>query len=152
VLVVEKLCPKLRWSWPYHVTPRSPPLSSLRPTMRSRGPLSEDLRWTLVNMHKHLGISDIVKYTGQSRRTVERILSIYRKKGCVMNSPQKKRGRKPILDQGDQDVSPLFSLFHVLIGYLLQYSSWKVCLKRQTTRTLMSCKRPSVNAVGLMWL
>ncbi|KIJ52296.1 hypothetical protein M422DRAFT_89347, partial [Sphaerobolus stellatus SS14] len=57
---------------------------------------------TIVHMRKHLSLNQIVRYTGQRKRTIERILSIHHHKGRVFNSPQKPRGRPPALDTGDR--------------------------------------------------
>lgn len=47
--------------------------------------ISEDLRWVIINMAKRLSIDSIVNLTGGtiSKRTIEGILSKYRKTGMV---------------------------------------------------------------------
>ncbi|KAH7902893.1 Homeodomain-like protein [Hygrophoropsis aurantiaca] len=46
--------------------------------------LSADLRLAVLNMARHWDVPNIVKFTGCKTRTVERILSDYRRKGTVL--------------------------------------------------------------------
>lgn len=59
-------------------------------------PLSDDLRGAILNMALTLDIPTICRYSGCKKRTVERVLEDYRKKGTVMREHlrQETRGRK----------------------------------------------------------
>lgn len=53
--------------------------------MARRGkPLSDDLRGAILNMARYLDVEAIKNYTGCARRTIERILADYRRRGTVM--------------------------------------------------------------------
>jgi DNA-binding IclR family transcriptional regulator len=45
--------------------------------------LSDDLRGVILYMAQQMDIASIVRYTGQKKRTVERVLSDFRHKGIV---------------------------------------------------------------------
>jgi transposase len=80
-----------------------PPSST--PMTRGRA-LSNDLRGAIVNMAWSLDIDSIVQYTGCKRRTVERILSDYRKNGTTTRICLSKelRGAKRALRSADVEV------------------------------------------------
>jgi len=69
--------------------------------------ISDDLRETIVQMAKKLNILHIMHYTGHKRRTIERILSDFRRHGT--GARQRRgialRGRKRVLKTGDIRVS-----------------------------------------------
>ncbi|KAJ7241044.1 Homeodomain-like protein [Mycena haematopus] len=66
-------------------------------------PLSDDLRGALINMAMHHDIANIAKLTGVGHRTIERLLSEYRKKGTVAREHMYRelRGRKRSLTNKD---------------------------------------------------
>jgi len=65
--------------------------------------LSDDLRGAILNMAHSLDVDNICKYTGCKKRTVQRILEDYRKKGSVIREHmrQETRGAKRRLTTGD---------------------------------------------------
>ncbi|KAJ7450497.1 Homeodomain-like protein [Mycena galericulata] len=66
-------------------------------------PLSDDLRGVLLNMAMHHDVDTIADLTGVGHRTIERLLSDYRKKGTVVREHmyQELRGRKRCLTGRD---------------------------------------------------
>ena len=73
-------------------------------------PLSNDLRRAIVNMAQSLDIDSIIQYTGCKRRSIERILSDYHKKGTTARICHSKelRGAKRALKSADVRVCLLF--------------------------------------------
>jgi transposase len=79
-------------------------------TMTHGQALFNDLRGAIVNMARSLDIDSIVQYTGCKRRTVERTLSDYRKKGTAVRVRLSKElcGAKRALRPADVRVCLLF--------------------------------------------
>ena len=74
--------------------------------------LSQDLRWVIVRMRRALTITKIMQYTGQKRRSIERILSIHRKTGGVSprsHGRQSIAGRNHILS--DDEIAVRISVY-----------------------------------------
>ncbi|KAJ7194797.1 hypothetical protein GGX14DRAFT_377632 [Mycena pura] len=65
--------------------------------------LSDDLRGAILNMSRFLDIPEICHYTNCKKRTVERILEDYHKKGTVMREHLRleMRGAKRSMSAGD---------------------------------------------------
>jgi len=114
----------------------------------THGPHSEDLRWTIANMWKHLTINDIIKYTQVWKRTIEQILSIHKNKGCILNSPKKPRGQPAILDDGDRDVCIIWLLLACSHQFFIIWQSW---FPSSMTPILMSWSSPCLISVVHLW-
>jgi hypothetical protein len=82
------------------------PNTSLSCIMAHGRALSDNLRGAILNMARTLDVHSIVEYTGCKRRTVEWILSDYRKKGTVLRKHLAKelRGVKRSLRPSDVKV------------------------------------------------
>lgn len=67
---------------------------------------SEDLRGVLIYMHVHrdLDSNTISLLTRVPRRTVQRVLTMWRRTGKVKPAPEGKRGRPRALDFADTQV------------------------------------------------
>jgi predicted transcriptional regulator len=65
--------------------------------------LSDDLRGAILNMARTLDVHSICSYTNCKKRTVERVLEDYRKKGTVMREHLRleMRGAKRSMSPGD---------------------------------------------------
>ena len=85
--------------------------------------LSDDLRDVLLHMAQSLDISAITYYTGCKRRTIQQILSDYRKRGSVARQHLRKdtlRGHRRAMKGQDIRVSHHSStLFHFLMPGIL---------------------------------
>ena len=85
--------------------------------------LSDDLRDVLLHMAQCLDINTITCYTGCKRRTIERILSDYRKRGSVARQHLRKdtlRGNRRAMKDQDVQVSLHSStLVHFLMPQIL---------------------------------
>ncbi|KAJ7601842.1 Homeodomain-like protein [Mycena rosella] len=66
-------------------------------------PLSDDLRGAILNMARNFDLHEICHHTGCKKRTVQRVLEDYRKKGTVMREHLRleMRGAKRIMSPGD---------------------------------------------------
>jgi predicted transcriptional regulator len=70
--------------------------------------LSEDLRQVVVRMRRALPVHEIMRYTGVTRRTIERILSTDRSEGRGgLCTAKPKTGRKRTLTDADFKVSSI---------------------------------------------
>jgi len=79
--------------------------------------LSQDLRWVIVRMRRVLSITKIMQYTGQKRRSIERILSIHQKTGGVGPRSYGRRsiaGRNRILSDDEISVSISTILYQII--------------------------------------
>ena len=114
-----------------------PPSST--PMTRGRA-LSNDLRGAIVNMARSLDIDSIVRYTGCKRRTVERTLSDYRKKGTAARICLSKelRGAKRALRPADVRVRLLFH--SELSAYSSNISSCKAKFVLVQISILLNCE------------
>lgn len=66
---------------------------------------SEDLCWTIVRMSPLFSSRQIAAYTGVSRRSVQRILALWRRTGNPRNIPMPwMRGRPRSMDIDDVEV------------------------------------------------
>ena len=72
---------------------------------------SDDLRKTVIELAKSLPLEDILKLTACKKRTVERLLSTFRRTGKLRESPKGKRGRRSSVDEDTKSVSIFFLLF-----------------------------------------
>jgi predicted transcriptional regulator len=65
--------------------------------------LSDDLQGAILNMARTLDVHSICSYTNCKKRTVERVLEDYRKKGTVMREHLRleMRGAKRSMSPGD---------------------------------------------------
>jgi predicted DNA-binding transcriptional regulator len=65
--------------------------------------MSDDLRGVLLNMARTMDISEICRHTGCKKRTVERVMEDYCKKGTVMREHLRleMRGAKRSMTTGD---------------------------------------------------
>jgi hypothetical protein len=102
--------------------------------------LSNDLRGAIVNMARSLDIDSIVRYTGCKRRTVERTLSDYRKKGTAARICLSKelRGAKRALRPADVRVRLLFH--SELSAYSSNISSCKAKFVLVQISILLNCE------------
>ena len=85
-------------------------------TMTRGQALSDDLRGAIVNMARSLDVESISQYTGCKRRTIERTLSDYRKKGTAVQTRVSKElwGAKRALGPTDVRVRWLFHPYFLL--------------------------------------
>jgi hypothetical protein len=76
--------------------------------------MSDDLRGVLLNMARTMGIDEICHKTGCKKRTVERVMEDYRKKGTVMREHLRleMRGAKRSMTAGDVNVCPTLHTPH----------------------------------------
>jgi hypothetical protein len=77
-------------------------------TMSHRGKaMSDDLRVAIVNMAHHLSVENIITYTHCKRRTVQRVLSDFRKRQTALRPRLERefRGAKRSLTLADVTVS-----------------------------------------------
>jgi hypothetical protein len=82
---------------------------AIPPARMTRGHrISEDLRQVVVRMRRALPIHEIMRYTGVTRRTIERILSTYQSGGRgALGLVKPKAGRNRILTDADFKVGPM---------------------------------------------
>jgi len=82
--------------------------------------LSDDLRDVLLHMAQSLDVNTITKYTGCKRRTIERILSDFRKMGSVARRHLRKgslQGRRRTMKGQDVQVRPLAPFFCICLPF-----------------------------------
>jgi Homeodomain-like domain len=82
--------------------------------MAGRKRISDDLRWAIVRMRRALPIQEIMRFTGIKRRTIERILSEHRRLGAFIRDQHFRAGRKRIINDADDAVSEIFSVYSIL--------------------------------------
>ena len=85
--------------------------------------LSQDVRWVIIRMNRALTITEIMHYTGLKRRSIERVLSVYRNTMAVWPQSHGRRsiaGRNRVLNDDEISVSllmhqkPISDILHVI--------------------------------------
>ena len=89
--------------------------------------LSEDLRWRVVYLHRD-GFSKkkISSYLYISRSTVNRILRLYRRWGCVKDPLKGTQGRRKIFRYDDMEVRMKFWLTFTYDKHIHTFSGTEV--------------------------
>jgi len=104
--------------------------------------LSDDLRDVLLHMAQSLDINTITHYTGCKRRTVERILSDFRRTGSVSRQHLRLdplQGRRRAVKDQDVQVS-LYSLVFNSFSHTFISSFCKALFTIALMSTLMKCR------------